>query len=46
MEEYMKRIERADSMDDLNEIVEEAANDESLTNNQYERIALYAIDHV
>ena len=46
MKEYMERIERANSMEELNRIVEEAAFDESLTNTQYERIALYAMEHV
>lgn len=39
-DKYLKRIQSADSLDDLDTIIEEAANDDTLSNKEYE--ALYA----
>lgn len=43
---YMSRISRLNTMDDLNALVEEAANDDSITNDEYQRIYDAAIRRV
>lgn len=35
MKEYLERIEKAETLDELNAIAESAAFDETLTNNEY-----------
>lgn len=45
-QEYIKRIAEANSIAVLNDIVEEAANDETITNTEYQEVydaALQAI---
>ena len=38
MNEYLERIQQADSLDELDSIVEEASFDDSLSNSEYEQI--------
>lgn len=38
MNEYLERIKTAESLDELDSIVEEASFDDSLTNSEYEEI--------
>ncbi len=46
MEEYIKRITEADTLSEINDIVEEAANDDRITNEEYQKIYSYALDMV
>jgi len=43
MSEYMKRVNSATTADELNGIIETAANDDSLTNAEYEAVYRYAL---
>ena len=43
---YMQRISRLETMDDLNSLAEEAANDDRITNDDYIRIYGAALDRV
>lgn len=43
---YHNRIQSADSLDALNQIVEDAANDDSITNDEYEKIYATALERV
>lgn len=36
VEKYIERLHKAETLADLNEIVDEAANDDRLTNGEYE----------
>lgn len=45
-QEYIKRIAEADSITALNEIVEDAANDETITNTEYEAVYNAALEAI
>lgn len=36
--DYICKLQAADSLEELNQVVEEAANDDYLTNEEYERV--------
>lgn len=44
MGKYMEMLEKADSIDELEEIVENASFDDSISNNEYETVYNRAIE--
>ena len=45
-QEYIKRIAEADSIAALMDIVEEAANDETITNTKYQKVYAAALEAI
>ena len=45
-QEYIRRIAEADSIAALNDIVEEAANDETITNAEYQEVYNAALEAI
>lgn len=45
-QEYIKSIAEADSITALNDIVEEAANDETITNTEYQEVYSAALEAI